>query len=139
MDYCRVVFTKIDVGHPRLGLTEATMSELIENVDMIVHNAWKVDFNQTLASFEDHLRGTRSIIDWSINSPKRPRIVFISSVSSVAQWPKLYGRGLVPDAPLLNCRIASNMGYGESKLVAENILGVAHFRAGVPVTIMRVG
>lgn len=32
------------------------MSDLVANVDMIVHNAWKVNFNQALVSYEDHIR-----------------------------------------------------------------------------------
>ena len=139
MDHSQVTHIKINIGQAHLGLAEASMAELIENVDIIVHNAWKVDFNQTLASFEDHIRGTRSILDWSIKSPRRPRVVFISSVSSVANWPQIYSQQLVPEAPLLNYEIASYVGYGESKFVAEKILGISNLRAGVPVSILQVG
>ena len=138
-DDSRVVFTRMDFNEPHLGLSKATMSDLVANVDIIVHNAWKVDFNQALVSFEDHIRGTRSILDWAIQSPRKPRIIFISSMSSVANWPDVDGQALVPEAPSVDYSVASRMGYGESKLVAEAILSAASECTGIPVSILRVG
>ena len=139
LDKSRISYHRIDINEPNLGLTEATMSTLTRDVDIIIHNAWKVDFNQTLASFENLIRGTRSLIDWSITSPKRPRVIFISSISSVRNWSRMPGQESVPHAPISHYSVASTMGYGESKLVAENILARANERAGVPVSILRVG
>ena len=139
LDRSRTSYHQIDINEPELGLAEPTMSMLTRDVDIIVHNAWKVDFNQTLASFKNHIRGTRSIIDWSMRSPKRPRVVFVSSISSVRNWSRLQGQEPVPNAPISDYRVASNMGYGESKLVAETILARGNERAGVPVSILRVG
>ena len=139
LDSSRVNYVNIDIDQPRLGLQEAEWSTMLANVDIIVHNAWKVDFNQTLPSFENHLHGTRSILDWSIESPKRPHIVFISSISSVTRWPQVYGPKAVPEEPLRNPEVASKMGYGESKFVAENVLRTGHERTKVPITILRVG
>ena len=139
MDQSRISYHKINLSQPHLGLAEEDMSALKASVDVIVHNAWKVEFNQTLASFEDHLRGTRSLIDWSITSRKQPRVVFMSSNSSVANWPQIHSQGLVPSVPVSDYRVASKMGYGESKLVAENILHQANDQAGVRVSVLRIG
>ena len=139
LDKSRIFYHQIDINEPNLGLPEATASMLTGDVDIIVHNAWKVDFNQTLASFENHIRGTRSMIDWSTASPKRPRVIFVSSISSVKNWSRIQGQEPVPNAPISDYSAASNMGYGESKLVAESILARANERAGVPVSILRVG
>ena len=113
LDQSRISYYKVDLSKPHLGLTEEAMTVLKDSVDVIVHNAWKVDFNQALASFEDHLRGTRSFIDWSITGAKQPRVVFMSSNSSVANWPQINGHGPVPSAPETDYRVASRMGYGE--------------------------
>ena len=139
LDQSFISYYKVNLSQPHLGLAEEDLSALKVKVDVIVHNAWKVDFNQSLTSFEDHIRGTRSLIDWSITSPKQPRVVFMSSISSVANWSQVHGHGLVPSVPVSDYRVASRMGYGESKLVAENTLDQANDQAGVSVSVLRIG
>ena len=137
----KLVFLTVNLAQQDLGLTAVQMSELKENVDLIIHNAWKVDFNVPLEHFEDvHIRGTRNIIDWSISSQRQPRIVFISSISSTSKWGEVYGDATpVPEDLLYNYEVASNMGYGQSKNVAESILGISSQRSYVPVSILRLG
>ena len=137
----KLIFLTVNLAQEDLGLTAVQMSELKENVDLIIHNAWKVDFNTPLEHFEDvHIRGTRNVIDWSISSERQPRIVFISSVSSTGNWGEIYGDATpVPEHLLYNYEIASNMGYGQSKNVAESILGISSQRSSVPVSILRLG
>ena len=45
--------------------------------------AWKVDFNQTVASFKTLLDGTRGLVDFCLTSPyeSAPKLLFTSSVS----------------------------------------------------------
>ena len=136
-----LIFFTVNLAQKDLGLTAVQMSELKENVDLIIHNAWKVDFNAPLEHFEDvHIRGTRNVIDWSISSQRQPRVVFISSVSSTSNWGEVYGDATpVPEDFLYNYEVASNMGYGQSKNVAESILGISGQRSSVPVSILRLG
>ncbi|KAI4200503.1 MAG: hypothetical protein LQ350_003873 [Teloschistes chrysophthalmus] len=138
-----VTFLQVDYGHAKFGQSESTYEDLLTNVDRIIHVAWKVDFNQSLQSFEPvHIRGLRHFIDSHLQSPKRPRIVFISSASSVSRWPLLgnndKGRP-VPDAFILDFEAAQRMGYAESKNVAEHILHAAGEKAGVLSDILRIG
>ena len=137
----KVHYLTVVYGHRTLGLTSVAFKDLEDNVDIILHNAWKVDFNHSLQSFEDtHIRGIRHLLDWSINSVKHPRIVFISSVASVSNWTKEYGeKHLVPEAALENDEIAGTLGYGESKHVAERILTVASDKCKLPISVLRVG
>ena len=137
----KLMFLTVNLAQQDLGLTAVQMSELKQNVDLIIHNAWKVDFNVPLEHFEDvHIRGTRNIIDWSISSERQPRIVFISSVSSTSNWGEVYDDTTpVPEDLLYKYEIASNMGYGQSKNVAESILGISSQRSCVPVSILRLG
>ena len=130
-----------DYSHDTLGLAPSAFIELKENVDVILHNAWKVDFNHSLQSFEDtHIRGTRHLLDLSADSQKNPRIVFISSVASVANWATVYGEeAIVPETALENGKTTATLGYGESKHVAERILTIASERCKVPISILRVG
>lgn len=137
----KVAYFTIKLDQQNLGLTAMEISELKRNVHLIIHNAWKIDFNAPLESFEDvHIRGTRNIIDLSASSEGRPRIVFISSVASASNWAEVYGdTTLVPEKMLDNYEVASTMGYGESKNVAERILGAASQQSNTPVSVFRLG
>jgi len=95
----------------------------------------------SLEPFEPvHIRGVRNFVDWSICSRRHPHIVFISSTSSVGNWATVHGIDEpVPETPVDRHDVAPEMGYGESKNVSDRILGVAHKKSGVPVSILRVG
>ncbi len=137
----RVDFIKADYSQTQFGLSDAKFNELGTIVDVIIHNAWKVDFNHSLESFAPtHLRGIRTLVDWSISSKRHPRICFISSISSIGRWTTIQGsEGLIPETPIDSHGIAEKMGYAESKNVAERILGVAKEKSQVPVSILRIG
>ncbi|MCJ1399949.1 hypothetical protein MMC11_003152 [Xylographa trunciseda] len=129
-----VSFLTVDFSKSRLGLSESVYPEMSNDVDLIVHGAWKVDFNLSLNSFESsHIHGVRQLIDLSFQSCKNPRIVFLSSISSVGNWPNAKSGSLaVPEAPIYNVSVASAMGYGESKRVAECVLQIANQFSCIP-------
>ncbi len=112
----RVEFLQVDYGKPDFGLPARKYKELSDSVDTIIHSAWKVNFNHSLESFEPvHVRGVRNLVDFQIQSPRRPRIVFISSVSSVSRWPTLGDNKVpIPDEFITDFDAAQFMGYGES-------------------------
>ncbi|KAL2288752.1 hypothetical protein FJTKL_03420 [Diaporthe vaccinii] len=133
----RLTFLQVDLGAPRLGLTEDQYQMVLNEADAVLYNAWRLDFGLALHSFDPFLRATRDLIDLSLSSSKRPRIVFVSSASSVAG---LVGAGLaVPEAPVDDPLAAMNTGYGQSKLAAERILTAASRQCAVPVSVVRVG
>lgn len=133
----RLTFLQVDLGASRLGLAEEQYQKLLNEVDVVVYNAWRLDFGLALHSFDTFLRVTRDLIDLSLSSSKRPRIVFVSSASSVVG---LVGAGLsVPEAPVDDPLAAMNTGYGQSKLAAERILTAASRQCAVPVSVVRVG
>lgn len=135
----KVIFHKIAFGKSKFGLKNAEYKQLVDEVDVIIHNAWKVDFNHQLESFEsEHIRSVRNFIVWARESERHPRIIFVSSLSSVSRWP-LYHTGSVPETPIDDYRISQHMGYGESKHVAERILQEAAASANVRTSILRVG
>ena len=137
-----VEFLQVDYGRSDLGLTAAKYTELVDSVSTIIHGAWKVDFNHSLASYSPvHLRGLRNIIDLSMLSRHRPRIIFISSTSSVSRYPQICSPegAMVPEHHISSHAAAQHMGYAESKNVAEHILYHACQKAGLSSTILRVG
>lgn len=134
-------FLTVKFGEPRFGLSEADYEQLSNDVDAVVHNAWKVDFNHKLSSFEDvHIRGVRDLADFSLLSKRQPHIFFVSSISSVGNWGQLYGYDKpVPEGVLDDFNTAMPLGYAESKHVSERILTTAVQTAGLNASILRVG
>lgn len=133
----RLTFLQVEIGAPQLDLAEEQYQEILNEVDVVLYNAWRLDFGLALHSFDPFLRATRDLIDLSLSSSKRPRIVFVSSTSSVAG---LVGAGMaVPEAPVDDPLAAMNTGYGQSKLAAERILTAASRRCKVRISIVRVG
>lgn len=119
-------------------------ADLSNSVDVVIHNAWKVDFKLSLDSYKDvHIGGVRRIIDWSTGSRRSPRIVFVSSVAAASQWATIHqDKAEIPSVPetfLYDYEAAADMGYGESKTISERILDIANKQSGVPVSILRVG
>lgn len=93
---------------------------------IIIHNAWKVDFNLPLLSFEPNVQGTRNLIDLARSSRNSSslKFVFTSSVASAWSWDKT--RGAYPEEIISDARYAVGNGYGESKYISERV-GRIHF------------
>ncbi|KAL2803134.1 acetyl-CoA synthetase-like protein [Aspergillus granulosus] len=137
----RVEFLTVDLSvSPSFNLPEETLRRLSHSVDRIIHNAWPVDFNLSIASFEPHLRGVRHLIDFAAAATKRVPIAFVSSVSTVEQWtPTNPEAPLIPEESLQEFTHASPMGYAHSKLAASLILDAAAVQSSVVRNIVRVG
>ena len=139
-DLSKVDFIKANYGESQLGLSDEKYVELTSTVHSIIHNAWKVDFNHSLDSFEPvHIRGVRTLIDWSIHSSRHAHIVFLSSTSSVGNWQQLGLGEIVSEWRMYDHNVAGQMGYAESKHVAECILNIAREDFEVPVSVLRIG
>ena len=88
---------------------------------MIIHVAWKVDFNQSLGSFEPNIRGTRNLIDFALSGPNpaSTRFLFTSSVTSAQSWNQ--DKGPFPEEVVTDASVAIGGGYGEGKYVSEQV------------------
>lgn len=139
----KVQFLTAKFGHQNFGLQSTEYDHLVQDVDAIIHNAWNVNFNQNLASFEDvHIRGVKNLAAFSLSSPRQPHIFFVSSISSVGNWGHARGyHEAVPEAPLdtYSYNVALPLGYAESKHVSERILTSAAANEGLQASILRVG
>ena len=135
----KITFIQVDFGLNQLGLPTRLYAELSDKVDFILHNAWNVNFNMDLSSFAPtHIHGVRSLIDWSIGSERNPHIVFLSSISSVSNW-LLNHADPVPERHIDDVSAVPEMGYAQSKYVAEKVLSIASERCGVPFSVLRIG
>lgn len=91
------------------------------SVDIIIHNAWRLDFNISLFAFESHIRSTRNLVDFALSSGKlsHPRLLFMSSIETARCWDK--GLGDVPESLVLGPSAAAGSGYGSGKYIAEQV------------------
>lgn len=136
IDSSKLKLIEADLTLPDLGLDEKQYREIEDQVDVIIHNAWRVDFNVALQSFEPDIKGVVNLTNLAITSKHGAAVLFTSSIGSVARWP--VGRETVEE-PLADARMAVGMGYGESKFVGERILSYASSRIGLPTTVLRIG
>lgn len=82
----------------------------------------------------------RNLVDFSASSPQRPRIVFVSSISSVGDWCDFdTAATTIPESLPPTLAAAQATGYAETKAVAEHVLAAAADKSGVDVSIIRIG
>lgn len=88
---------------------------------IIIHNAWRLDFNLSLASFEPNIRGTRNLIDLASHSrhPSAIRFLFTSTIGSAQGWDIV--NGPFPEEVQYDSSTAVGGGYGEAKYVCERV------------------
>ncbi|GJN72092.1 L-aminoadipate-semialdehyde dehydrogenase [Purpureocillium lilacinum] len=133
-DFSKVEFLRANLAMPHLGVGKVRYRRLLYSVDRIVHNAWPVNFNISVASFEPHICGVRHLVDFASKASRRVPIIFVSSIGTAMAWKK---QCPVPEAKLEDLSLAE-MGYGRSKLAGSLILDAAAAR-GVPTATVRVG
>lgn len=101
-----------------------------------------MNFNWPLASFEPHIAGVRNLADFALHSRHDAFLLFVSSVSSVGGWNKsedVGGLALPPEDPVSDLGQSANMGYAQSKLIAECLLDRAAVASRLRCAFCRVG
>ncbi|RPD58184.1 acetyl-CoA synthetase-like protein [Lentinus tigrinus ALCF2SS1-7] len=123
---------------PGFALEPSLLSEIQHSVTHIMHNAWKVDFNLSISSFDVDIQGTRNLVDLALGSPYTvpPTIIFVSSVGIFTNC-KLPAP--VPEVPIHDPESPYGIGYSEAKWVAEHILQNASKERGLHTIVMRLG
>ncbi|KAK8075592.1 thioester reductase domain-containing protein [Apiospora hydei] len=130
-------FLQIDASQPNLGLRKEVYARLQQETDRVVLNAWPVNFNMPVLSFEPHIRGVRNWADFAATTKKRAAVVFVSSIGTVDGW-KASGSAEVPEARFEDMSLARG-GYGASKMVASLVLEDASRVGDFPAAAIRVG
>lgn len=130
----KVEFLETDMSKPYLGLPRDTYRKLLSQVTTIIHNAWKVNFNQAVESFSTNILSVRRLIDFSTQSTFGATVYFISSIGTVTNK-----CGAVPEKIFEEWDTPQGIGYAQSKFIGEKLLQTAAKEAGVPAVICRVG
>jgi len=137
-DSHQVKFLTSDYSLPDLGLGQEMYSDIAANASLILHNAWQVDFNISLDSYESHVRGVRHLLDLCLNSAHQAKIFFLSSIASVMNWSANHS-GPIPEEVFSDYTVAQRMGYGESKHVTERLLALASEKSQIRASFCRMG
>ncbi|KAI0023532.1 male sterility protein-domain-containing protein [Xylariomycetidae sp. FL0641] len=132
----KVEFWHADLANPTLGLGPEVFDRLLRTADLVIHNAWPVNFNLPIEAFAPQIRGVRNLANLASEAGKRVNVVFVSSASSVGHWESR--RGPVPEDRLEELGIASR-GYGQSKLVGSLVLDDAARAGNFTRTVLRIG
>ncbi|PQE06777.1 nrps-like enzyme protein [Rutstroemia sp. NJR-2017a BBW] len=133
------------VDFKTMSLMDLTIEEmqkqkaLYEATDGIIFSAWTVNFNHPLSFFEPHIRALSALCTVLASCNQSPRLFFVSSISSSANFASGLTPNMIPEDVLLDASAAMPMGYGQSKYVAERILAKFAKQAGLNVTILRLG
>ncbi|KAJ7731262.1 acetyl-CoA synthetase-like protein [Mycena metata] len=128
----KLVYLEGDAAIPTLGLPLDVWTEVRDTITVVIHNAWMLDFNKTLSSFEPHVKATRNLIDLA-RQGAGVRFMFTSSVGTGLGWDAT--RGPFPEELQPTADAAVGSGYGESKYVVERILAAS----GLEATSFRIG
>lgn len=127
-----------DMTQERLGLAPEAYELMLCEVTVVIHNAWKMDFNQRVEMFEaDCLRGTMNLLSFCCSGRKKT----FSLMSSVAACMGQKAKGhIIQEAPVKNDPLmALNTGYAQSKFIVEKITQHYSSAFSTPVKLFRVG
>ncbi|KAI0719505.1 acetyl-CoA synthetase-like protein [Cerioporus squamosus] len=122
---------------PGFGVSSDLLEEIRSSLTHIMLNAWTVNFNLTLPSFEPDLKAVRNFLELALSSPftEPPRVQFVSSIGI---FERCTIPPPVPEQPI-EPSSAVGAGYRESKWVTEKILHNVAERVGVPIIVVRLG
>ncbi|KAH9840963.1 uncharacterized protein C8Q71DRAFT_854811 [Rhodofomes roseus] len=133
----KVTLLEADLTLPQFGLTDTNYQEMRNLITHIIHNAWRVDFNLSLASFESNVKGLRRLIDFALSSlhAQPPQLTFTSTIGIFHN----VRNGDVQKEDRIEPELAAGIGYTESKWVSEEILRQASGQTALTTVNVRVG
>ncbi|KAI9712767.1 MAG: putative NRPS-like protein biosynthetic cluster [Bogoriella megaspora] len=135
LDEKKVECLKADLSDPELGLGTQEYERVRDTVTHIIHCQWPVNFNWVISSFKPYIAGVRNICNMAATGPHNAFVLFVSSIAATERWTGEQ----VPETPVTDLNAAAPIGYGQSKLIAENLLDQAARKSGVRTAICRSG
>ncbi|THU97197.1 acetyl-CoA synthetase-like protein [Dendrothele bispora CBS 962.96] len=131
----KLVLLEASLSQERFGLEEGVFEEVKSRVTHIIANAWRVDFNIGLSSFEADIKGLRYMVDLAL--AKNALLVFISSIGVFQRY--IYAKTRPFSEQHLPAQVASSGGYSQGKWVSEQIMQNAATQARLRSVIVRLG
>ncbi|KAK1657132.1 hypothetical protein BDP55DRAFT_737654 [Colletotrichum godetiae] len=127
-----------------LGLPETEYLGLATRITHIVHIAWPMNFRMGLQSFEASFSSLQNLIQLarqaSIHLTQKPKLLLISSISTVGNYPSINGQALIPEATVEDQSWTLELGYAKAKLVCERLIErTAQDHPEIEAAVIRVG
>ncbi|EAT86632.2 hypothetical protein SNOG_05568 [Parastagonospora nodorum SN15] len=126
------LFTKVEVleissATENLGLSAMQYESLAREITHIVHIAWPMNFKMTLPSFNGTFRTLQNLIQLACDAHsqaprKRPKVLFVSSISTVGNYPAIKAERIVPEVAVDDHSWTLGVGYAKAKLVCEKMI-----------------
>ncbi|OSX67090.1 hypothetical protein POSPLADRAFT_1128883 [Postia placenta MAD-698-R-SB12] len=135
--WAKVESFAVDVNEDRLGLTESEYAHVLSQTSAVIHNAWPVNFNMAVDSYDPHIGGALNLINLclrSAGSPK-PSFFFSSSIAARSGSSDLVVGEDFPASPTT----ALSTGYGRSKWVVEKLCERASQATPLNIGVLRIG
>ncbi|KAL2821419.1 hypothetical protein BDW59DRAFT_109738 [Aspergillus cavernicola] len=121
-----VTYLTVDLTKNHFNLDATVYNTLLNKTTRVIHNAWPVNFNLSLRSFQPSLDGLLNLISFTTQAKLAPSLLFLSSISAITSYHTLSETsGPVPEEVITNPACTAAMGYGESKYLGERILNYA--------------
>ncbi|KAL1660005.1 hypothetical protein GGF50DRAFT_130616 [Schizophyllum commune] len=133
----KLVVLEGDACAENLGHTEEVYANLLDEVSIIIHAAWRLNWNADLDAFEPNIRATRALVNFARKARHAAslRFIFTSSIGSAHSWDAA-ARGPVPEELFEDPAVCiGGNGYGQSKYVAERLLAAS----GIAFSSVRIG
>ncbi|KAI9266000.1 male sterility protein-domain-containing protein [Sporodiniella umbellata] len=124
------------LSEPNLGFTKKQYEQLKEEVTIVQHCAWLVDFNMTISHFDKEcIAPFYNLLKFAYRPVNPICVHFISSITASASMGSIVEEKALP----FNSHISQPMGYGQSKFVCEILLSYLVKEKNFPCFIERVG
>ncbi|KAI0726890.1 L-aminoadipate-semialdehyde dehydrogenase [Fomitopsis betulina] len=126
-----------NVNEDRLGLSSPDYESVVSKTTAVVHNAWPVNFNMSLDSYDAHVGGVLNLINLCLRSPKSQpsAFYFSSSIAAVTGSTDAVCDETFP----ASAGTALPTGYGRSKWAVEKLAERAARTTPLHVSILRIG
>ncbi|KAJ5598871.1 NRPS-like enzyme [Penicillium hordei] len=143
--WAKVEAYQTDTASQWFGLKKHDYESLATEVTHIVHIAWPMNFKMGLQSYDSSFKSLQYLLKFAREARSRcdttkPRLLFISSISTVGNYSLLSGQKLVPEVIPDDPALTLNLGYAKAKLVCEKMIQrAANKYPEIEVGVVRVG
>ncbi|KAF8990836.1 hypothetical protein BDQ17DRAFT_1433510 [Cyathus striatus] len=137
----KVDIIEADLSVRGFGIPSHDYNRIQDTVTHIIHNAWTVDFNLSLTSFENNIKGLRNLVDLALLSPHENPVKFMYS-SSIGVFQNISEEKMrqpIREDTDLQPEMATGNGYTKSKWISEKILANIAKMTNLRPLVVRVG
>ena len=133
----KVEVLPMELKEPYLGWGKETYDKLKNEVNIVQHCAWLVDFNQPVQHFDrECIQGMYNLLQFAFRKENPIHVHVVSSISATAA----YGKPTVPESPSpKDPHVAMPMGYAQSKYIVEHLFNYLTTQKNFPCIVERMG